>query len=235
MKWLLMVVLMVSMLAGRAEAAEKRPVEEIDSDSLMLDTQVSPRGAGDNHIALVWWIPNEFWESVFARDETLAEADKKAMFDAISGVTLVAVCQADITPFGAFRFYSKREVEAKMSLTYVDAEGKSTPLVPMDKLDPNLEVVLGAFKPILGAAMGNMGQNMHFYVLKDQANDKSRLVDPYKKGRMDIELSRRDNVQMQTEIEMPLNALFVPRKCPNGKDAHVSWVFCPWTGERLED
>lgn len=235
MRWLLMVVLVISMLAGRAEAAEKRPVAEIDSDSLMVDTQVSPRGQGDDHVALVWWIPNEFWESVFARDDFTPEADKNAMLDAIEGVSMVAVVQADITPFGAFRFYSKREVEREMSLTFVDAEGGVTPLKPMKNIGEELELVLGTFKPILGAAMGNLGQNMHFYVLDDRDKDNARLVDPYEKGRIDIQMSRRDDVKMKTEIEMPLNALFVPRKCPNGKDAHVSWVFCPWTGERLED
>jgi hypothetical protein len=34
-------------------------------------------------------------------------------------------------------------------------------------------------------------------------------------------------------LETPLNSLFVPRTCPNGKPAHVSWKFCPWGGERL--
>jgi hypothetical protein len=37
------------------------------------------------------------------------------------------------------------------------------------------------------------------------------------------------------KIEMPIDALFVQRMCPNGKPAHVSWVVCPWDGGKLPD
>ena len=83
--------------------------------------------------------------------------------------------------------------------------------------------------------MGNLGKNMHFYVLNDKSKSFPRLLDPYRKGQINIQLSRKDDVLMTASIEMPLNSLFVPRKCPNGKDAHISWKYCPWTGKRLEE
>ena len=83
--------------------------------------------------------------------------------------------------------------------------------------------------------MGNLGSNMHFYVLNDRAKSVSRLLDPYRKGQIEIQLERRDKVLMDGSIEMPINALFVTRKCPNGKDAHISWKYCPWSGKKLEE
>lgn len=218
-----------------AVAAERKPLSLVNTDEFTRDTQVSPLQAGDDHVAMVWWIPTEFWEAIQARDATTSEADKKAMLDALSGVSLLAAVQADVSPFGAFDFYPMEEVEQKMVITYTDSSGKSQKLSPMHSIPPNLEIVLGIFKPILGAAMGNMGNNMHFYVLDDTSKASARLVDPYQGGKLKVAMHRRDGTQLISEIETPLDALFVPRKCPNGKDAHISWKYCPWSGKELTD
>lgn len=129
----------------------------------------------------------------------------------------------------------KDEVEANMSAVFTNDAGKSQELVQVEDIDPDLNVVLSAFTPILGAAMGNMGTNMHFFVLDDKGKSSSRLVNPYKKGKIDIQLAKRDKGEMQAVVEMPLNSLFIPRTCPNGKEAHISWSYCPWSGNKLTD
>jgi len=235
MKKLFIAVIMLSMAVTYSVAAERKLIKEIDTEAFTSDTQVTPKGAGDNHVALAWWIPNEFWESIFSRDTTTSESDKNAMLNTLSGVSLLAIVQADISTFGAFNFYSKKEIEENMILSYSGSGGEKQRLSLVQSIDPNLEVVLGMFKPILGAAMGNLGSNMHFYVLNDRAKSVSRLLDPYRKGQIEIQLERRDKVLMDGSIEMPINALFVTRKCPNGKDAHISWKYCPWSGKKLEE
>ena len=234
MKKLFVAVIIVSMVATYSMAAEKKPLKDIDTEAFTSDTQVTPKGAGDKHIALAWWIPNEFWESLLSRDATTSASEKKAMLDAMSGVSLLAVVQADISAVGAFQYYSKEEIEQSMTLSYTGADGQKQRLPPLQTIAPDLEVVLGVFKPILGAAMGNLGNNLHFYVLSDRSKSSPRLLDPYRNGQIDIQLARRDKVLMDARVELPINALFVPRKCPNGKNAHSSWKYCPWTGEQLE-
>jgi hypothetical protein len=218
-----------------AMAAEKRPIKDVDTDAMTGDTQITPRGSGDDHIALIWWIPNEFWESILARDTTTSETDKKAMLDTMSGVSLLAVVQADITSLGAFKFYSKEEIEKKMTISYTDVSGSTQKLSTLQTITPDLEIVLGVFKPLLGAAMGNLGSNLHFYVLNDTSESFPRLIDPYLEGVLTIKIAKRNGDLMTGDIELPLNSLFIPRKCPNGKDAHISWKYCPWTGKKLED
>jgi hypothetical protein len=235
MKKLCILVVMVSMLATHSMAAEQRSLKDVDIDAFTSDTQVTPKGAGDSHIAIVWWIPNEFWESILSRDTTTSTSNKKAMLDAMSGISLLAVVQADISTFGAFKFYSKEEIEKNIVLSFSDTGDKKQRLSTLQAIDPDLEVVLGVFKPILGAAMGNLGNNMHFYVLNDRSTSSLRVLDPYRKGQINIQLAKKDNGLMDASIELPINALFVPRKCPNGKDAHISWKYCPWTGQKLEE
>lgn len=235
MKRLFIAIMMTALVSTFTLAAERKPIEEIDANAFTSDTQVTASGAGDNHIALAWWMPVEFWESIFAKDATTSEAAEKSVLDAMSGVSLMAVVQADISTLGAFDFYAKEEIEERMKLSYVDSDGKKHSLSPVDRIDPDLEVVLGTFKPILTAAMGNLGDNMHFYVLNDRADSSTRLLDPYRQGKIDIHIATKDDLSMYATIEMPINALFVPRKCPNGKDAHVSWGYCPWSGTKLEE
>lgn len=232
MKMLFVVALMV---VSYSFAAEKKPVIEIDEDVLTNETQVSFKGTGDDHIAFVWWIPNEFWKKVLSNDASIGETEKNTMLNAMSGISLLAVVQGNISEYGAFEFFSKEEIERNMKLVYTDADGKKQNVSIVTKIDPTLEVLLGVFKPILAAAMGNMGNSMHFYVLNDKVKSTNRLLNPYEKGKIDIQLKKKEKVFMNTSIEFPLNSLFVPRICPNGKEAHISWSYCPWTGKRLPE
>ncbi len=218
-----------------ASGVERKALSDVDTDAFTTDCQVTP-SAGDDHLALVWWIPIEFWEAVFAADPSMSLADKQTMLDALSGVTLLAVVQADISNFGAFSYYSKKEVAQNMTITYLDTSSqREETLVPLTKVNEELEILLGVFQPILGAAMGNLGTNFHFYVLNDKQGNSGRVIDPYEAGELTVELETTDGNRIEGTIELPINALFIPRKCPNGKDAHVTWEYCPWTGEKLED
>lgn len=237
MRRLVFATAIVLLTSSFALAAEKRPLAEIAIDAFVVDTQVTLPGAGDKHIAIAWWIPNEFWKSILDRDQSIAAAEKQALLDAMAGTSLLAVVQADINAVGAFNYYSKQEIERQMAIDFSDADGKQQKLAPMQNIHPNLQTVLGVFKPILTNAMGNLGSNMHFYVLPDRAATKRRLADPYGEGQFHIQLAKRDPTAapMKAEIALPLNALYIPRKCPNGRDAHISWKYCPWTGKKLEE
>ena len=58
----------------------------------------------------------------------------------------------------------------------------------------------------------------------------------YDNSRLRVKLLNSDGeVRNNMSIDMPLNELFIPRLCNNGKPAHVSWHYCPWGGERLPE
>lgn len=230
----IVLVIMVAFLVSIADAATPRPITAVATDELTTDTQVTPAGAGDNHVALCWWVPIEFWQALFSRDTTTSDVDKKNMLATLRGVSMVAIVQADISTMGAFRFYSKEEIEKSVTISFADGAGKRIRVRPLQDIDPDLEILLGVFKPILGAAMGNLGQNLHFYVMNDKTPAGTRFMDPYQSGVIEFQLAKRSGELMKAEIPLPLNSLFVPRKCPNGKDAHISWRYCPWTGKALE-
>lgn len=225
--------LIVLLLITSLFAVQRKALVNISSDALTSETQASFSGTEDSHFALAWWIPNEFWDVVLSQDKSVSQADKQSLLNSMKGISLLAVVQADISGMGAFNFYSKSEVSKKVNVSFRNSNGKTQRVTFVKNVNPNLEMVLAIFKPILKAAMGNMGNNMHFYVLDDKSASNARLLNPYKKGNLSINLSDRKGKKLKTNIEFPLNSLFIARKCPNGKDAHISWDYCPWTGSKL--
>jgi len=230
------VIMVVNMLViiSTAYALEKKSINRIDADQLTEDTQVYA-SCGDNHFNLVWWIPCEFWQVTFANDKSTPESEKKKIINVFKPYSLLAICQADISDFGAFRFYSKDEIEKNLVITLKRQDGKTYKLTPLKNINPDVAVMISSFKPILAAAMGNLGQNLHFFVLKDYDSSNARKIDPYRFGTLEFQLRKRTGELIEAILDFPLNSLYISRKCPNGKNAHVTWKYCPWTGKKLED
>jgi hypothetical protein len=145
------------------------------------------------------------------------------------------VAQADVSALGTFDFYDNNEVRRGLSVTFTDEAGEVKELVPVKRISGDMEMILAIFRQIFGAVMGDFGENLHYFILRDSLKAGERTVDPYLDGLVRIELKPRSGAPYGTGIELPLNALYVPRFCPNGKEAHISWNYCPWTGVPLED
>jgi hypothetical protein len=231
------VVLVIAVLLftiSSSDALEKKDMAEIQSGDLIGETQLQILDSED-HMALIWWVPHEFWHVTYANTEGLTETEKENILNILKPYSLLAVCQADVSNLGAFRFYGQVEVEDNLEMTYENSEGKKQEIKPLQNLDPDLEVMLGVFKPILSAAAGNMGENMHFFVLADYNSEDERILDPYESGKIMFLLWNRSGESIKSHMDLPLNSLYVPRKCPNGENAHVTWKYCPWTGKKLPE
>lgn len=220
---------------GILAAAEKKPILEVEQDAMLVDTQPEVLGVPADHFTVYWWIPHEFWQVSFAHDEALTDAAREQLLESMDNVSVLAVVQADIGLLGNFDFYPKEEIKRNVALSFTGADGQAQRLPLLEVVDPELQLFLDGMKPILSASMGPMGENFHFFVLSDDTETGERTLNPYEEGKITIELLTRDEERMKSELYLPLNSLFVPRKCPNGRDAHVTWKFCPWTGQPLED
>lgn len=224
----------ILLLPNMSLALQRKSIESINSDELTSDTQIEAP-CGDDHFNLIWWIPIEFWDSIFTADQTISATDRENIINTLTPYSILGVCQADISDFGAFSFYGKSEIQTTLEILYTDNKDQTFALRPTEEVDPDVNLMLNMMKPVLTAAMGNMGENFHFYVLSDKTELNKRKVDPFEAGSLRFTLGRRDKTCLQASLDFPLNSLYVPRKCPNGKNAHVSWNYCPWTGKKLTD
>ncbi len=232
MKNLIRATCLLIAASGFAVAAERK--DPVDINSVDLTTQTQQMSNENRILDMVWWIPAEFWEAVLRQDSSVPRDQADAMLDVMRPYFLMVVVQADISQFGSFTFIPESRIEDGLQLTYTDAEGNRSELKVLETTNPDFELLLLQLGPILGNAMGNLGENFNFYAFSADDKDGNRIASPYEQGTISIRLSGRSEAAPTAfDFEAPLDALFVPRICPNGKPAHISWNFCPWDGSRL--
>jgi hypothetical protein len=215
--------------ASLSAAAEKRPVTEVDSAIL---TQELQRTSNDEGIVVAWWMPAEFWAVALGNEKSLSAAQTEEVMKTLRQYTFIAVVDGEIG--GAAVDFRDREVVAKsLSVEVVDGAGKARKVVPVDPVPEDVKPLLTVLGPAMGAAMGNLGRNLHFFVFQDQV-ENARVFSPFEPGAVVVKLSgRAPRKDISLSIERPIDSLLVPRLCANGKPAHVSWNFCPWDGKKL--
>jgi len=216
-------------LCANAGAFEKKQPKDVDISAMTNETQRTSYAGG---VHLAWWIPPEYWEASLSRDANVTDAARKQVLDTLRGYSMLAVVQAEVGALGNFTFYERDAVIKGLKLELSDGKDWAS-LVPLAEVPQKLAPLLKVLGPILSSAMGPMGQNMNFFVLDDQKKG-GRLISPYEPGMLRITLSDNKGVKLEPLlIEFPLDSLYVPRRCPNGKPAHVSWMVCPWDGSKL--
>lgn len=214
-------------------AADKKNLAEVKFVDFMKETQITGFSEmQETHV--VWWIPVEYFELSLAQFKTMDSSETIKYITALQPYFVLAVSQADIGAFGNFEFYPQDVVLEGMEVSYEDSTGGVTIVSPYRDQEGSVSLYVDLMKPVFKAAMGNFGASLHFFIFPDVKGDSTRLVSPYTTGKLKVQLTTIGGRTLTAEIETPVNSLFVPRKCRNGKDAHVSWKYCPWTGAKLE-
>ncbi len=215
-------------------AIDRKPVAEVDVNAMTEETQiiVSPE---PEHMTFLWWIPHEFWAVSMMADPSQDAGTTQQVLDSLKGYAVLGVVQADIDDLGNFDFYPEAKVVSTLKVSYENAKGEKTTVAPSKNRSAELNNLLLTMRPVLAGAMGNMGQNLHLIVFDDVTANGSRLVDVYEEGQLQIEIQNNQSDVMEVSLALPLDCLYIPRKCPNGRDAHVTWKFCPWSGEKLPE
>lgn len=207
---------------------QRKPLAAVDIDEFTKQMQVVVTDAST--MTQAWWIPAEFWGAAFYRtNPALAEQALAQLAD----YGILAVVQADTTPFGSLIFHQRENVAKRLSVSYRNYAHKSVTMQRADVLPDSVQMLVDVLSPLFANTLGEMGKNMHLFVMHNEQQGKL-VIDPYKEGSVLVELAgSKTTPQRHITIEFPADALFEPRYCPNGKPAHVSWNYCPWSGKQL--
>jgi len=225
---LLMLGILLSPCADAAPK-EKKPLKDVAIPALTDETQRISYSGG---VHIAWWMPPEFWEATLARDSNVTDAEREGVMEILRKHSMLAVVQGEVGTQGDISFYSREAITKGLKIELSDTR-TWTELAPVKKVPDDLARMLDVFGPMLSAAIGSMGENLNFFVLEDQKKGK-RLISPYEPGALRISLKNDKGEEVEPFlIELPLDSLYVPRLCPNGKPAHISWVVCPWDGSKL--
>jgi len=221
--------LAVCLLASNLGAAEKKALADVDSSVLIRELQ---QMSNDEGIVVAWWMPTEFWEVALSNEKSLTPAQMEDVMKVLRQYTFIAVVDGEVGG-AAIDFKDRAAVAKAMSVEVLNGAGKSRKVAPVDPVPDDVQPLLTVLVPAMGAAMGNLGRNLHFFVFQDQEKD-ARIFSPFDPGAIVVKLSGRERrPDITLSIERPVDSLLVPRLCANGKPAHVSWTYCPWDGKKL--
>jgi hypothetical protein len=199
----------------------------IDYNKFVQETQKNASGPGK--VNIVWWIPIEFWDITLHNNKSLSDDQIKKFIDELKPYSIFAVVDADVGALGGFTYNSVDNI--RNSIVLIDNDKKSYKPLEYKNLDPNIQNLLSTLKPILKNAMGQLGENMNFFVFTDKKSNNKRVSDPYLKGNVQINI--KDKIY---KWRTPLGSLLPMKICPkDGEAMNGAWDYCPWDGEKLVD
>ena len=216
------VVFALAASAGGLRAQE----HTVDINALIAETQKALQEA--NEVTMVWWMPEEFWYYSLTADPNLTAAGVEELLALFRPYHIMMVADGVVGPVGGITYQSEAQVRAELRLVNV-AETRYEPL-PLSELNTDLVNFLAAMRPLLANALGETGQNMHFFVFPAFTDDGDRFGRPDEEGRLTVELGTS-----AFSWRLPLSALLPPKYCPvDGERLDGAWRYCPWHGVELQ-
>lgn len=208
-----------------AIAAAQTQTAGVDLNALTNETQkMSPEA---DHMALVWWIPEEYWQVALSQNPGTSKQQTEQFVQTIRPYVVFAVVDGKIGSFGGVTYKSEETVRSTIQI--VDEKGTVFRPLADEKVDPDTRNILAIMKPILSNMMGKLGENMHFVVFPAKDTAGRRLADPYREGTLSLKLGA-DTYKWR----LPLGSLMPPKTCPvDGEVLNGAWKFCPWHGDKL--
>lgn len=214
----LCILFLVGSLAGYCYGQE-----DIDWQALILETQ---KGSPDpNKMTLVWWLPEQFWIASLAQDPTISEAAAAQFIEVLRPYTMIVAIDGEIGVFGGVTY--KTEKEVRSSIRIKDTEGRTyTPLQSFE-IDADTKMLIQVMEPILASMLGEMGQNMHFILFRDERG--TPIVNAMGKGFFEVVLGEEE-----FRFRLPLGSLLPPKYDPDtGEKFPGNYNYNPFTGTKL--
>ena len=198
---------------------------EVNIDQLITETQLSNGDPDDMN--LVWWIPIEFWKAVFESEPSMTQDQINETIEVLKPYSMFAIVLGKIGPFGGVTYTKVGEI--KQNLVLIDRNQKEYKPIEFEELNSDTQILVSSFKPILEHMLGEMGENVHFFVFPDYDKTSTRISNP----KIDGEVAIRA-LDIEYVWKTPLGSLLAPKKCPvDGKILNGAWMFCPWHGVKL--
>lgn len=216
--------LFLFLLCFQISFSQKKDFKDVSIDALISDTQYSSDSA--DNVELIWWIPTEYWEVVFANDKTVSEIEKNGIIEMLKDYLVIISIKGKVGLFGGITYETKDALKSMSSISY---KGDTLALVDNSKLSPDLINFLSVIKPMLKNMLGAMGENMQIFLFENSKFKTVLPVDPYGTENILFELG-----DFKKNVQLPLGSLLKEKICPIDNVNHSGkWNFCPYHGDKL--
>ncbi|KJJ37640.1 hypothetical protein [Aequorivita vladivostokensis] len=218
------ILIALFVLCGIPGFSQEKDIKDVSIDGMLNETQFS----SDNPkmMEFVWWLPREFWEASYAQDPTSSEADYEELNKMFQDFELFGIIQGEIGHFGGITYYTKDTILKNLNIQY---KGENLMVVSEEEISADFLNFLMIMQPMLGNMLGQMGNNIHFVLLKSIRGNEVLPINPLKSDELTIKLGDFEKV-----IDLPLSSLLMEKKCPEDEKLYSGkWTYCPIHGKKL--
>ena len=183
-------------------------------------------------IAIVQWIPEEWWQLTLERAE-VPESRIKEVLELFEPYTSFIVIHGKITSSGLPSFSSEEIIRRHLFLK--DEPGQFYTPIDDENISAGVRNAIIMIKPIFSNMLGRMGENMNFFFFTNKNTKGGKICQAKKEGAFCVYLKDIPDVKDQVfEWILPLNSLVPFKICPKCiREAKGSWRYCPWCGAFL--
>jgi len=182
-----------------------------------------------DEMTLVWWIPEEYWEAIFAQDPDSTVDQAEEFMKVFRPYTILVVIDGKIGVFGGITYESEATIQASIKLK--DSEGTRYLPISEDTIDTDTKNFLSMMEPLFANMLGPMGENMHPFLFPSMNKKNQKIAEAKKEGTFSVELGEREFIW-----RLPMGSLLPPKICPTcGEKLSGAYKFCPWDGSKLPD
>jgi len=193
-----------------------------------LTAETQQLSESPDNLKLVWWIPIEFWEAVFAQDPNMPQDRADEILHVFKQYTLLSTIDGTIGTFGDISYKTKKQIFNYLEI--IDNDNKSFFPLREENIDQKTKEVIDYIKPVLASMLGKMGENMYFFLFQNEDDPLDRIIDPTTEDKFTVKLGGE-----KLRWTLPLSSLLKPKKCPVDNDLmNGGWKYCPFHGVKLE-
>lgn len=213
-------------ICASAANAQKLDMSKVDLNELLNETQLNT-GQGDT-MELHLWMPLEFWKVSMLQDPSITKNEINEFLKVLEPYTIVAVIDGRFGMFGTLTYENPDTIRHKYRM--MDKEGALHAPLDESVLSSEVQVLLSMFKPMMSNMLGEMGQNLQFFVFNNVDKKGERIFSPY------IANSTRASYKGKIHNwKTPFGTLLKKKMCPIDNELHNgSWDYCPYHGEKLK-
>ena len=204
--------------------SQKKPFDKVSIDAFISETQFG--SDSQNDVDLIWWIPTEYWNAIFAQDPSTSQSEKDIIISMLKDLAVVIVIKGKVGVFGGITYDTKENIKAITSISY---KGEKLKMASEDEIDPDVLNFMSIIKPMMKNMLGSMGENMQMFIFENPKDKAVLPIDPYSDNELKFTLGT-----LERNVSLPLSCLLEEKICTeDNSEWNGKWNFCPIHGTKL--
>lgn len=205
-------------------SGKPKDLRDVVLNDLIKETQYHLNDGGQGTISMLWWLPTEFWATIYTQNEDVSEETAAQIVDALDKYTMVIVLDGEVTALGGLESRSSDEIRNNTRVK--SKNGRSFSPLKSSEIDNEAKMMLTILKPVFSNLLGKMGESMELMMFTDNGNS---ILSPYEVG------GGITYYETKVDLGLPLASLFKEKRCPeDNAEMNSKWVYCPFHGVKLD-